>query len=142
MHLREYALDEFVLSIAVGSTLVEVLLNRKAYMSHSGSERGKKPTAKRIFVIHCLLSAGYFVMSVESSSVRLGMADRGATPANPNSTARMIGIPCVWPNAALAGARSSFVDVRLIRECYKNINSFSKHIMSKDGTVPGRDKQK
>ena len=107
------SLDELILGIRVSSAWVEIILCgdvRKtaysvAYIRH---------TAKRMFVIHNLLSAGYRVIMVDKSSMRFGIADRGATPANPNSTARMIGTPCVSANVVFALARSSFVAVRLM----------------------------
>lgn len=66
--------------------------------------------------IHCLLSRGYRVIMVDNSSIKFGIADRGATPAKPNRIARMIWKPCVCARLAFAVARSSFVAVRVMRE--------------------------
>ena len=107
------SLDELILGIRVGSARVEIVLCREVREMTKNTARVRH-TAKRMFVIHSLLSAGYRVIMVDNSSMRLGIADRGATPANPNSTARMIGTPCVSANVVFALARSSFVAVRLM----------------------------
>lgn len=74
-----------------------------------------KHTAKSISFIHSRLSAGYFDAIVESNSMRLTVADRGATPAKPYSMARRIGRPYWWTNTVLASPSASLLNVRRTR---------------------------
>ena len=79
-----------------------------------------------MLVIHNLLSAGNRVIIVDKSSMRFGIADRGATPAKPNSTARMTGIPWVRINAVFASTRSSLVAVRFIMVLCKAVSDLNE----------------
>ena len=68
-----------------------------------------------MFVIHCLLSEVNRVSIVDNNSAKFGIAERGATPAKPNRTARMMGIPCTCAKVLFAADKSSFNDVRLTK---------------------------
>ena len=68
-----------------------------------------------MFVIHCLLSEVNRVSIVDNNSAKFGIAERGATPAKPKRTARMMGIPCNCAKVLLAADKSSFSDVRLTK---------------------------
>lgn len=76
-------------------------------------------TEYKISVIQALLSAGKRVVKVESNSIRLGVAERGATAAKPLNSARMIDRPCLWIRRFLASANSSIVAVLVTRVCFE-----------------------
>ena len=72
-------------------------------------------TALRISIIHALLSRGNRVTNVDSSSTRLGVVDRGATPAKSFNKAFIMFRPCIRMKVFFASSSSSFVAVRLMR---------------------------
>ena len=71
-----------------------------------------KSSVKSISFIHSRVSDGYFDTIMDNSSMRFCVADLGATPANPERTARRIGRPCARNRIVPASPRSSLPAVR------------------------------